>query len=272
MNYEVKDYQSIGKKVKEKLQLETEIVSVKFIRDISEIPEGFLRPLKDTGKKMTCCRGMDAARKNGMNVAITADDNPCVVNIGHGWAKVSFIKIIKSQTMNKWQNNFLSVIRVNNARMRLRGIMANWPWSRFLGHRGFLLSPLSHTPFIPDSVVVYGYPEQMAHMCHAFSVEGKHIPRAALTGFGDACWGATLFPLKSGNPVFVLLGLGDRAFGGANKYEVGMGMPGSMIFYMDKHLHKAGGEHNLLEYLKNPPVDVDEDTLPGWRLVRDHMK
>ena len=273
MKYQVKDYQDIGKILKERLELETEIVAVKFIKDVSEIPEGFLKPLKDTGKKMTLCMAMTDARREGKNVSITADDNPCTpASIGHGWAWISPIAMIKSQIENKWQKNALSMIRVNNARLRLGGIMAQWPFSRLLGHKGFIVSPLSSTPFIPDTVVIYGYPEQLTHVSQSLSFEGKYVPRAVMPGFGDGCFAAALFPLKSKHPVFVLLGMGDRAIGRAKNYEVAMGMPGSMVFYLNDNLFLSGGEHNLLHYLQNPPVQIDENMLPGWRNVRNIMK
>jgi uncharacterized protein (DUF169 family) len=216
---------------------------------------------------------MAEARREGKNVAITADDNPCApISVAQGWVKVPMIATIRSQTVNKWQKNLLSVIRVNNQRYRLGGVMAQWPFSRLLGHRGFIVSPLSGTPFIPDTVVIYGYPEQLTHVSHSLSWEGKHVPRAVMTGFGDSCWGAGLFPLKSKNPVFVLLGMGDRAMARAKKYEVAVGMPGSLVFYLDDNLFKSGGEHNLKHYLENPPAEIHEDILPGWRAVRNLIK
>ena len=51
MKYTIKDYQDVGKKLKERLELETEIVAIKFFKNVSEFPDGFLRPFKDTGKK-----------------------------------------------------------------------------------------------------------------------------------------------------------------------------------------------------------------------------
>jgi uncharacterized protein (DUF169 family) len=76
MNYRIEDYQKIGKKLKERLELETEIVALKFIKKAEQIPEGFLRPLNETGKKMTLCMAMAAARLENKRVAVTADDNP----------------------------------------------------------------------------------------------------------------------------------------------------------------------------------------------------
>jgi uncharacterized protein (DUF169 family) len=272
MKYTIKDYQNIGRKLKERLDLETEIVAVKFIKNVSEIPDGFLRPFKDTGKKMTLCMGMSAARREGTNVALTPEDNPCMINGALGWAKVPLLTTLGSQTTNKWQKSLLSVIKLNNARLRLGGYMANWPWSTFLGHKGFILAPLSRTPFIPDTALFYGYPEQIMHVTHSLGYEGKYAPRAAMCGFGESCWAGALFPLTSKRPVFVLLGTGDRIFGRAKKHEVGIGMPGSMIFYMDKYLYKSGGGFSIKDAIQNPPTNVDENTFPGWKEVYDVMK
>ena len=43
MKYPIEDYQEIGKKIKERLELETEIVAVKFVKNLSEFPEGFIQ-------------------------------------------------------------------------------------------------------------------------------------------------------------------------------------------------------------------------------------
>jgi uncharacterized protein (DUF169 family) len=269
MKYTIKDYQDVGKRLKERLDLETEVVAIKFIKNVSEIPDGFLRPLKDTGKKMTLCMAMTAARREGKNVSITVDDNPCIpVSVAQGWSWVSPIALILSQVENKWQKNALGMIRVNNARLRIGGIMAQLPFSQLLGHKGFLVSPLSGTPFIPDTVVIYGYPEQLTHVAQSLSWEGKYVPRGVETGFGDSCWAAGFMPMKSKKPVFTLLGMGDRGVARAKKYEAAIGIPGKLVFYLNGNLFKAGGEHNLKHYIENPPVKIDENMLPGWQNVR----
>jgi uncharacterized protein (DUF169 family) len=75
MKYQIEDYQKIGKKIKERLELETEIVAVKFVKNLSEFPEGFIQPLKDTGKPMTLCRAMAASRYEKKKMAMSAHDN-----------------------------------------------------------------------------------------------------------------------------------------------------------------------------------------------------
>jgi uncharacterized protein (DUF169 family) len=273
MTYLTEDYRNIGKKLKERLELETELIAVKFIKNVSQIPGDFIRPLNDTGKKMTLCMAMAAARYENNNVAITADDNPCTpVSIAQGWAKAPMLPLLKSQVDNKWNKDILSVIRLNNSRYRLGGWGAQWPLSRFIGHKGFMVSPLSLTPFVPDTVVIYGDPLQMLHISHAFSFEGKYVPRGVAAGFGESCWAAGLFPLKSKKPVFALAGFGERVFSRVKNHEMVMGMPGRLAFYVDEHLFTAGGEHNLLKMLKNPPAEADENIFPGWQDVRNIMK
>jgi uncharacterized protein (DUF169 family) len=274
MKYQVEDYRAAGRSVKEKLELETEPVAIKFIKNLSEIPDDFIRPVRDTGKMWALCQGIDAARREGKYVALTAEDNPCTpATVGHGWVKVSILDFLKSQTTNKWQKNLLSVLKHNHARMRMGGFMANWPWSRLLGRKGMMVAPLSKTPFIPDTVQVYGYPLQMMHASHAFCYEGKYVPKASINGFGEACFAAGSFPSISKKPIFVLLGGGDRAFGGTKKYETAIGMPGFLVFYLDEYLYKTGGDDfDLKELCTNPLAEVTVDSFPGWRDVYEVMK
>jgi hypothetical protein len=52
-------------------------------------------------------------------------------------------------------------------------------------------------------------------------------------------------------------------------------MPASLAFYLDEYLYKPGAKNNgttLSELIKNPPAVVDEDTLPGWRDIKNMMK
>jgi uncharacterized protein (DUF169 family) len=273
MKHQIEDYQAVGKKLKKDLELETELIAIKYVKKNTQIPKGFLRPLKDTGKKMTCCMAMAAARREKKKTLITPDDNPCTpISVGHGWARAGMLKMMKSQVDNKWNKDYLSVLRLNTARYRLGGFRAQWPLSRFMGHKGMMVAPLSETPYIPDTIVFFGYPLQILTAVHAFSYEGKYVPRGVAAGFGESCWSAALFPMKSKKPVFALGGYGCRAFGGTKNYEVILGIPGKLLFYIDAYLFKAGGEHNIGEIQKNPPHEVNEAILPGWQDIRDIMK
>lgn len=110
--YSIKEYQNIAKSLIDRLELETDIVAMKFIKNKNEIPADFIRPVRDLNKKMTICK--------------------------------------------------------------------------FLGHKGVMSAPLSKTRFIPDTCVVYGYPEQIVHVSHSYSFDGKYVPRAVLAGHAES--------------------------------------------------------------------------------------
>jgi hypothetical protein len=187
-------------------------------------------------------------------------------------------RFIKSQVTNDWNKNTLSVLRrfLSYNALGLNVQKALWPLNKlFLRHRGFMTAPLSETSFIPDTLVIYCIPGQMVFIANAFCYESKYIPRSVHTGFGESCFAAALFPLKLKRPVAVNLGAGDRAFGRIKINEVAIGMPASLGFYLDEYLYKPGIKNsgfNLAEVINNPPAVVDEDTLPGWRDIKNMME
>jgi uncharacterized protein (DUF169 family) len=270
--YSITQYQDIAKSLISMLELETDIVAMKFIKDENDIPDQFIRPVRDLNKKMTICMAMADARREGKFIAITSDDTPCVPGaVVHGWTTgVSMFALLKSQEENEWVKDKMSMHRGMLKRYKLGGLRAHYPFNKFLGHKGVLVAPLSKTPFIPETCLIYGYPEQIMHVSHSLSFEGLYTPRAILAGHAESCYAGALIPKKSGKPNFVLLGMGDRALRCVEKYEVAMGMPAPLIFYTDKYLFKSGGSHNLKHYLEHPPdkENINESLLPGWTNVR----
>jgi uncharacterized protein (DUF169 family) len=273
--YSINEYQNIAKSLINRLELETDIVAMKFIKDEKDIPDQFIRPVKDLNKKITICMAMADARREGKFIAITADDTPCTPGaVAHGWTKgVSPFALMKSQEENEWVKDKMSMHRGMLKRYKLGGLAAHYPFNKFLGHKGVIIAPLSKTPFIPETCLIYGYPEQIMHVSHSLSFEGIYVPRAVLAGHAESCYAGALIPKKSGKPNFVLLGMGDRALRCVEKYEVAMGMPAVLAFYSDKYLFKSGGDHNLKHYLDNPPdkENINESMLPGWANVRKLM-
>jgi uncharacterized protein (DUF169 family) len=277
--YLLEDYQALGRSIKEKLELESEIVAVKYIKSESEIPDDFIRPLRDTGHPMTLCIAMTAARRDKKKIAMTAMDNACTpVTFAKGWAKVSIIPFIKSQVKNDWNKNTLAVLRrfLSYRQLGLGVSKAMWPLNKiFMRHRGMLTAPLSETPFIPETVVIYGTPKQMQFIENAFSYESKYVPIASNTGYGGACFSAAYLPLAVKKPIFANLGLGDRAFARPKDDEVVIGMLAHMAFDIDKYLFKPGEKNNgttVRALFAQSFEIVDEDTLPGWRDIRNIMK
>ena len=138
-----------------------------------------------------------------------------------------------------------------------------------------ITAPLSETPFIPETVVIYATPKQMVFVENAFSYESKYVPVATHTGYGGSCFSAAYLPLGVKKPIAANLGLGDRAFSRVKDDEKVLGMLAHMIFDLDKYLFKPGEKDNGLTaraLLERSHDVIDEDTLPGWRDIRNIMK
>jgi len=265
--------------LKEKLALDSEVVAVKYIQCESHIPNDFIRPLRDTGKPMTLCMAMTDARHDKKKTAMTARDNACTpVTFGQGWAKVSMYQFVKSQVKNDWNKDTLSVLRrfFSYRELGLGVAKAMWPLNKiFMRHRGMLTAPLSETPVIPDTVVIYGTPKQMVFIANAFCYESKYIPVATHTGYGGSCFSAAYLPLAVKKPIAANLGAGDRAFTRVKDDEEVIGMLGHMAFHLDRNLFRPGEKNNgtnIRALLARSHEVVDEDTLPGWRDIRNIMK
>ena len=90
----------------------------------------------------------------------------------------------------------------------------------------------------------------MTHVAHSLSYEGKYPPKAVLAGFGDSCYEGALIPMKSNKPVFVLLGMGDRALAGGYNWDVNsflLGVDG-LADYNQKTTHVTGPVPGTADY------------------------
>jgi uncharacterized protein (DUF169 family) len=76
--YSVSQYQNVAKSLIERLGLESDIVAFKYIKNISEIPDQFISPMRDLNEKMTICMAAGQTRKEGENISITVDVIPLV--------------------------------------------------------------------------------------------------------------------------------------------------------------------------------------------------
>ncbi len=263
-----KDYQTIGKKLYDSLRLNTYPVAVKFIKSLDAIPEGFMRPTQFR-QKWSLCQAITYARRGGVRIAMTADDNFCVpASYGQGWLPfLSYNDLIESQRLNKWRETLESEKHVQ-AEFAAE-IVSHEGYHKVKGNIGFLLAPLIETPFVPDSILFYGSPGQMTHIIQALAYEGKHIVKSSFIGFAESCMKGALFPYVTGKPQYVSPGAGDQSFSGTNEYEVAIGIPGELLFYIMDKLFKTGGPSN-----KGMPQrtilagQLSEKLLPGWSFLR----
>ena len=112
---DLKDFQEAGQALYDKIHLSSMPIAIKYIKDVSEIPdEKIMRP-SALDEEWSLCQAFTYARRWGWNVAMTGQDNFCVPSTAsHGWEDISEEDRFESQVRQGWH-------RDEEAERRLRG-------------------------------------------------------------------------------------------------------------------------------------------------------
>jgi uncharacterized protein (DUF169 family) len=266
---ELSDYRQAGLKLYEKLHLATYPVAIKFIKDEKEISRAFFRP-KMKHQKLSLCQAITMARRWGMPVAMTAEDNFCTpAMFAHGWEEVDKEDLLESQLFQKWHKDRDAEIRRLEHQIGLMSKEARKIASR---HRGMLCARLQDSSFIPDTVLTFGNAENITHVIQALTYNGENYPLSSFEGFGETCVKGALYPYVAGIPQVVIPGMGDRGFGGSNDYEIAVGVAAKLVFEIADNLFLTGGPLNMGQPVKAMiPMGLTESLTPGFKFLRKRI-
>lgn len=121
---------------------------------------------------------------------------------------------------------------------------------------GLAISPLSRSKLIPDVVLVYCLPAQAMRFIQAYLyVEGGVLEFTAADRVGSCHEGITK-PIKTEKPQLVMLGNGDRVWGGAQDSGVLFSCPANKLDILMEGLratHKAGLRYPIPSYMNYAP-------------------
>jgi uncharacterized protein (DUF169 family) len=262
----LEDYQKVGKSIYDRLHLQTYPIGITFIRALSEIPQGSLRP-KDLGQQASLCQSFTYARRFGFTMAMTGDDNFCTAATSwFKWEEATPDEIIHSQMLNLWHKD----LEAETARWELytRRWGKDYP-EKIKGHIGFIVSPLHDVKLVPDTVMIYGNSLNMAHMIHAMVYDGKNYPSSDFDCFGESCQKGTLVPYLTGVPQIIVPGFGDHTVAATHPDEIAMGMPAELVFKIDENLFLTGQHANLGQPVHTVmAMSLNESATPGWPYLR----
>ncbi len=265
----IEEYRRAGEDLYHKLHLSTYPVAIKYIKNIDEIPEGTLRPASK-GKKLSLCQAFTLSRRHGMSVAMTSDDNFCTpATAGHLWEDISAEEFIESQVLQGWHKNIeAEKIRYMTQSNNFKGQNIE----NLRQYMGFVSSPVNKTTVTPDSVLVYCDGLQLTHIIQALCYEYKYLPTSSFEGFGESCLKGGLIPFLTQMPQIVIPGAGDRSFAAISEHEIGVGMPGFLLFYVLENLYKTGGHMNIGYPMKSIiAMDLTEELTPGFKYMREKI-
>ncbi|TFF86630.1 MAG: hypothetical protein EU551_01080 [Promethearchaeota archaeon] len=265
---EIKDYKENGREIYNKLRLLTYPVAIKFIKNLSEIPEKVQRP-SEMGQKLSLCQAFTMARRWGATIAMTYEDNFCVTSsFVHQWKKMPVKYIIESQVKSGYHKDL-------NAELAVQSVFAEFTnkksYEKIKDHIGFVVSPITRTKLEPDVILLYGDPAQITHIIQALSYEGKYVIKSSFIGFGESCLKGVLLPYISNKPQVVLPGTGDRTLALTKEEEMAIGFPGKLLSYINDNLFKSGGIFNMRQpsrfVLGQPPLGP-----PAWDFLERKLR
>lgn len=249
MTTELARFRTYGERMEALIRPATFPLAVKLIESEAEIQPEYKRPLRDLGFRNFVCQNFKMGRSYGWTIAITEADINCIAARGvYGWHINRTAKELNtpgsfslglyakdSETDRKFSQNLYAL---NNE------------------YAGLIISPLSRTKVVPDSVLVYCLPAQAMRFIQGYLfMVGGAMPFSAAGRVGS-CHEGVVKTIKTNEPQYVTLGNGDRIWGGAQDSEVMFSCPGSKLDILMEGLektHTAGLRYPIPQYMNYTP-------------------
>lgn len=244
----VDDFQSAGKKIEEFVRPATFPIAVKLIRSEAEIPPGSRRPKADLAVETFLCQNFRMVRTYGWTMAVLQEDCCCkLARTIFGWDP-------PSDESTRWGEEFSVGLYANDpetaGRVREHLHMLD---NEFIG---VVLSPLTRTRFEPDVIFVYCMPAQAMRLIQAYLYFKGGVMPFTSQGKMGSCHEGIAKTFLTDEPQLVLLGNGDRIWGGADDAEVMFSIPASKCELIVRGLeatHKAGLRYPIPKYMNYTP-------------------
>lgn len=248
MSEKLEIYQEYGKKLEDFLRPSTFPLAIKLIKNESEIPPECKRPSVDLKLQNLICQNFRMARSYGWTIAITEKDCSCkMARAVYGWDALT-------KEAAEWAHQF-------SVGLYAKDIETSKKFQKNLyllnnQYVGLVISPLTRTKVAPDVVQVYCLPAQAMRLVQAYLyVKGGAMEFSAAGRIGS-CHDGVIKTFLTEEPQLVLLGNGDRVWGGAEDSEVMFSIPRSKLETILEGLeatHKAGLRYPIPKYMTYQP-------------------
>lgn len=266
---DLKRFQQYGINIEELIRPSSFPLAIKLIKKKSEIPKGAKQPSEDIGNQNFVCQNFKMARSYGWTIAITEKDIICkLARTVFGWDPIS-------ENIAKWGHKF-------NVGLYSKDVETSQKLDEhlFIFHEdyiGMVISPLTRTKIIPDIIQIYCLPAQAMRFIQSYLYMKGGIMNFSAAGRMGSCHEGIVKTYQTNEPQLVILGNGDRVWGGADDSEVLFSIPQSKIRILIEGLkatHKAGLRYPIPKYMNYKPGFQTEfkkraDTRSGGTLVKD---
>ncbi|MHA1659120.1 MAG: DUF169 domain-containing protein [Promethearchaeota archaeon] len=250
MKKDLEKYQEFGNKFEEYLRLSTFPIAIKLIKNSlkMQIPSKCKRPSTDLKLQNFLCQNFLMVRRYGWTIAITEKDCICkVARVVYGWDPITKDAI-----------NFANQFSIG---LYAKDFETSKKWVKHLyfmkdEYKGLIISPLTRTTIEPDIVQIYCNPAQAMRLIQAYLFNQGGTLEFTSAGRGGSCHEGVIKTFLTDKPQLIILGNGDRVWGGAEDNEVMFSIPKSklkMIIEGLKSTHEAGLRYPVPKYMNYKP-------------------
>lgn len=248
MSENLKIYQEYGKKIEEFLRPLSFPIAIKLIQNESEIPSNHKRPKADLKVQTFLCQAFKMVRSYGWTMVVTEEDCNCkLARSVYGWDPMT-------EETKDFANQFSIGLYAKDLETS----------NKFFKHLfmlkqkclGLVISPLTRTKVEPDVVQIYCNPGQATRLIQAYLYMKGGVFDFTSAGRVGSCHEGVIKTIQTNEPQLVILGNGDRVWGGVEDSEVMFSIPKNKIGIVIKGLaatHKAGLRYPIPKYMNYNP-------------------
>lgn len=248
MNSDLKKYQAMGEKIEQYVRPATFPLAVQVIREKSSGPSPYKRPSKDMNIQNFVCQNFKMARTYGWTMEVREEDTNCLLARSiYGWEPVT------EETV-RWSNEFSVGLYAKDVETSERLAAHLHRFDEGIG--ALVISPLSRTKVVPEVVLVYCLPAQAMRLIQGYLYVAGGVLNFSSAGRIGSCHEGVVKSIKTGEPQLVLLGNGDRVWGGAQDAEVLFACPANRLDALMEGLsatHQAGLRYPVPAYMNYSP-------------------
>jgi uncharacterized protein (DUF169 family) len=248
MTVELDKYRKYGERIEALIRPTTFPLAIKLIKSESEILPEYKRPSRDMKLQNFICQNFKMARSYGWTMAVTEEDINCKPARGiYGWDS-------PTEEEAEWGVNFSVGLYSKDAETAAKFGQHLYPLNN--EYLGLIISPLSRTRVIPDTVLTYCLPAQAMRFVQGYLFMEGGVLEFSAAGRVGSCHEGVSKTLATGKPQYITLGNGDRIWGGAQDFEVVFSCPGEKMDTLMEGLektHAAGLRYPIPQYMNYSP-------------------
>ncbi len=243
----MKEWQDLGKELKRFTNMDTLPVSITFLKDKKDIPDGTRTPQKDLKVKMAHCQAQAIARKYGWTIAMTKEDLGCAIS-GHtyGWEPADKDGAVRFLTKMNYASNSEAAATILESFRTLKPGQCE----------AIIYSPLERTKIKPDVILMYLNPAQIMRCLHGSTYHSGKPITCSFSGRAASCTEGVIGAFLDQSPKVVVPGNGDRVWATAQDHEMVYALPASHLKDLVEGLaktHEKGIRYPIPSFIRYQP-------------------